>query len=87
MDKITKTKHILKSVGMPQKQQSDLCALVLLALSNVRKDVAWKAATNEWMRIHDMILFVNNNYGKDYAENSRETFRKQVLHHFLRLPS
>ena len=39
-------------------------------------------ATNEWIRIHDVIAFSNNNYGTTYAENSRETFRKQAMHHF-----
>lgn len=34
------------------------------------------------MRIHDIIQFVNSCYRVDYAENSRETFRKQALHHF-----
>lgn len=82
MDKITKAKHILEALEMPKRQQSELCALVLLALANLRKNTAWKNASNEWMRIHDIIVFVNNNYDKDYAENSRETFRKQALHHF-----
>lgn len=39
-------------------------------------------ATNEWIRIHDIIQFTNTNYSTTYAENSRETFRKQALHHF-----
>lgn len=82
MDKVTKAKQILKAVGLPNRQQSDLCALTLLALANIRKSSAWCAATNEWLRIHDIIAFVNKNYGTRYAENSRETFRKQALHHF-----
>ncbi len=39
-------------------------------------------AENEWIRIHDIIQFANKFYGATYAENSRETFRKQALHHF-----
>lgn len=42
----------------------------------------WSAATNEWIRIHDIIDFISANYGVAYAENSRETFRKQAIHHF-----
>lgn len=82
MDKITKAKHILKAIGLPARQQADLCALSLLALANIKKSSAWKTATNEWIRIHDIIAFVNKNYKTTYAENSRETFRKQALHHF-----
>lgn len=82
MDKITKAKHILRAIGLPDRQQSNLCALSLLALAYIKKSSAWYSATNEWMRIHDIITFVNKNYGTKYAENSRETFRKQALHHF-----
>ena len=82
MDKINKAKQILKAVGLPDRQQTDICALSLLALAGIKKSSAWSAATNEWMRIHDIIAFVNKNYGTKYAENSRETFRKQALHHF-----
>lgn len=82
MDKITKAQNILKAVGMPKGQQTEFCALVLLALAGIRKRTAWSAATNEWMRVHDIKQFVNTYYGKTYAENSRETFRKKALHHF-----
>lgn len=82
MDKITKAKHILNAIGLPGRQQTDLCALSLLALAGIKKSSAWSAATNEWIRIHDIIAFVNKCYGTKYAENSRETFRKQALHHF-----
>lgn len=42
----------------------------------------WSDATNEWIRIHDIIRFIANNYNVIYAENSRETFRKQAMHPF-----
>lgn len=82
MDKVEEARQLLKEVGMPDKQQSDLCCYVLLAMSNIKESDKWKSATNEWIRIHDIILFVGENYGIVYAENSRETIRKQALHHF-----
>ena len=42
----------------------------------------WETATNNWIIIHDVLVFTRENYGTDYAENSRETFRKQAMHHF-----
>lgn len=51
-------------------------------MAGVKQDTAWADAKNEWIRIHDMIQFVNTYYKTTYAENSRETFRKQALHHF-----
>lgn len=51
-------------------------------MAGVKELTPWSQAVNEWIRIHDIITFANNNYGTSYAENSRETFRKQAMHHF-----
>ena len=67
---------------MPTAQQSDLCALAVLALAKLKETDSFARATNDWIRIHDVIAFVNANYNVSYAENSRETFRKQAMHHF-----
>lgn len=82
MGKIEEAHQLLKNIGMPEKQQADLCCYALLAMAKVKEEDPWQAATNEWIRIHDIIQFVGENYGVTYAENSRETFRKQALHHF-----
>ena len=82
MDKIKKIRELLESIGMPRKQQSDICVLTILGMGNIKKRTKWNDATNEWLRIHDIIAFANKNYNVTYAENSRETFRKQALHHF-----
>lgn len=82
MDKIDEAREFLKMLGMPKAQQMDICCYVLLAMAGVKPDMEWANAGNEWVRIHDMIQFANTYYGSTYAENSRETFRKQALHHF-----
>lgn len=82
MDKIEQIREILKTIGMPKRQQTDICVLTILAMANIKKNNNWEKASNEWLRIHDIIAFANQNYGVNYAENSRETFRKQALHHF-----
>lgn len=82
MDKLETIKKLLADVGMPDKQQSDLCALTMLGLANLKEGDSFKKASNNWIRIHDVIQFINENYGVTYAENSRETFRKQAMHHF-----
>lgn len=82
MDKIEETREFLNNIGMPKAQQADICCYVILAMAGIKSDMQWKEATNEWIRIHDIIQFANSYYGTTYAENSRETFRKQALHHF-----
>lgn len=81
-NKIEETREFLEMIGMPKSQQSDICCYVILAMSGMKPDMLWSEATNEWIRIHDIIQFVNTYYGVAYAENSRETFRKQALHRF-----
>lgn len=82
MDKIQEARRFLKMVGMPKAQQAEICCYVLLAMAGVKPNMSWSEAENDWIRIHDIIQFANTNYGTTYAENSRETFRKQALHRF-----
>ena len=79
---MTEAKAILNELGMPPKQQTDLCCFALLAMANLKESDSWSAATNQWIRIHEIIVYTKENYGISYAENSRETFRKQAIHHF-----
>ena len=82
MDKISETREFLKNIGMPKQQQADICCYVILAMAGIKPEMSWNEATNDWIRIHDIIQFANTYYGTSYAENSRETFRKQALHRF-----
>lgn len=82
MLKIDEAREFLASIGMPKAQQADICALSILAMAGIKPDDKWEKASNEWVRIHDIIAFSNKYYGTTYAENSRETFRKQAMHRF-----
>ena len=82
MSKLEEAQDILSSLHVPVKQQNIVCCCVLLAMAGVRGNDSWQSATNQWIRIHDMIRFSNDFYDREYAENTRETFRKQALHHF-----
>lgn len=82
MSKLEDTKKLLAALRVPQKQQSDMCCYTLLAIAGLKNGDKWEDATNEWIRIHDVIAFTRDNYGVSYAENSRETIRKQAMHHF-----
>ena len=82
MNHLEQAKDILCQLEVSEKQQSKICQITLLALANVDKETSWQSAENPWLRIHDILVFTNEKYGEKYAENSRETFRKQALHHF-----
>lgn len=82
MSKLNDAKEILKSLQVPVKQQSVMCCYALLALAAITENSQWQDAENQWIRIHDILKFSHDNYKIAYAENSRETFRKQAMHHF-----
>ena len=81
--KIADAKQILEELGMPLAQQNERSALCLLALLNLTKDKPWKAAENPLVGITPMMEFARDYYGKRYAPNTRETFRRQTIHQFV----
>ena len=80
--KLEETRSLLNELCVPIKQQTDMCCYVFLAMANIRENDTWSAVSNKWIRIHDIIVFIKEHYGVIYAENSRETVRKQAIHHF-----
>lgn len=82
MNKLEEAKDVLKQLGMPDQQQNDISAYTLLTLANLYEDTPWSHATNEWIRIHDVLQFCAEHYNKTYAENTRETIRKDCMHQF-----
>lgn len=82
MSKLDEARDILSALQVPAKQQNTMCCCVLLAMAGLKEGQDWLSATNNWIRIHDVIAFASENYGIIYAENSRETIRKQAMHHF-----
>lgn len=74
---------ILGDVGMPKEQINERSALCLLALLNLKKTTEWKDASAPLMGITPMMDFSFKSYGKKYAPNSRETFRRFTIHQFV----
>lgn len=83
MSKIEEAQEILKALGLPQAQYNEMAALTFLAICNIKENDKWNKATRQSLGVTKGIMtFVNENYGKSYAPNTRETFRRQVLHQF-----
>lgn len=84
MDKIEQAQKILEEIGLPHAQCNEMSALTLLALCDIKPDSNWKEARKVKLGVSKGIMqFVKNHYGKDYAPNTRETFRRFVLHQFV----
>jgi BsuBI/PstI restriction endonuclease C-terminus. len=84
MSKIEEAQEILNSLGLPVAQQNEMSALTLLALCNIKESDNWAKASRQSLGVTKGVMtFVADNYGKPYAPNTRETFRRQVLHQFV----
>ncbi len=82
MGKIEQAQDILEVLGLPSAQQNEISALTLLVLAQLSENSAWKDAQNPMLRVHDILAEIKQRYGREYAENSRETVRRRVLHQF-----
>jgi adenine-specific DNA-methyltransferase len=82
MGKIEQAQEILETLGLPSAQQNEISALTLLTLAQLSEDTPWKNAKAENLRVHDILGEIKRRYGREYAENSRETIRRRVLHQF-----
>lgn len=83
MKKIKEAIDVIAALGLPQAQQNDRSALTLLALVQLRKSGSWQSLQNPMLGIRAILDFCRNDYKKPYAENSRESFRKETLHPFV----
>ena len=81
--KIEEARDILKEFGMPVAQQNERTAYCLLALVNVTPEKDWINAENPLVGITPMMSFAKKYYDKEYAPNSRETFRRFSTHQMV----
>ena len=80
MSKIDEARDILEQLGLPPAQRNDISCLTLLALCGLSEDDAWSQASKPSRTIHQILGFMRDTYGREYAENTRETVRRQVIH-------
>ncbi|MCX6594818.1 MAG: BsuBI/PstI family type II restriction endonuclease [Acidobacteria bacterium] len=74
---------ILEALGLPRAQRNHRSALCLLALVDLRPKRKWAQATSPLLGITPIMEWAREHYGKSYAPNSRETFRRQTMHQFV----
>jgi hypothetical protein len=81
---IEEAREILETLGLPPAQSNEMSALTLISLCALGPDDAWsKAARTRCTVTKGIMDYVKEKFGKAYAPNTRETFRRQVLHQFV----
>jgi hypothetical protein len=81
--KIIEAIEILTALGLPKAQRNERSAICLLALLNVTPDKSWSQAEAPLLGIRAMLDFAREQYEKPYAENTRESLRRQTMHQFV----
>lgn len=82
---IAEMQEILQSLGLEKKLLNLRSACVVMALSGLEEGTPWEEANGRSLGIHEIIACINaGSYGgKSYAENSRETVRKDTIRPLL----
>ncbi len=80
--KLHEALSIIRALGFPTAQQNERSALSFLALLNLTSRKSWAKAENPLIGITPIMSWVRENYQKEYAPNTRETFRRHSIHQF-----
>jgi hypothetical protein len=82
-NKISEALKILTDLGVPQKQQNERTSFCLLALVDIKENSEWKEAKNPLIGITPIMGFAKQFYQRNYAPNTRETFRRFSMHQLV----
>ena len=74
---------ILSQFGLPRAQINERTAYCLLALLNITPGRLWSQSESPLVGITPMMDFAREHYGKNYAPNTRETFRRFSMHQMV----
>ena len=84
MASVEEAQQILEALGLPTAQRNRMSALTLLALCGLTPETRWSAAVRRRCGVTKGVMdHVRTHYDAHYAANTRETFRRQVLHQFV----
>ena len=84
MADVDEAQEILNALGMPPAQHNRMAGMTLIALCGLTPEAVWSTAERRRCTVTKGIMdYLEEHYGTDYAPNTRETFRRQVLHQFV----
>lgn len=84
MASVEEAQDILKALGMPPAQYNQMSGMTLLALCGLTPAKPWADAKRDRCTVTKGVMdYLREHYGTEYAPNTRETFRRQVLHQFV----
>lgn len=82
-ERVEDARIVLETLGMDAERSNERSALVLLALLRLAPSESGAEAANPMLGTRAIMNFIRDEYGKDYAPNTRETVRRFTLHQFV----
>ncbi len=82
-ERVEDARIVLETLGMDAERSNERSALVLLALLQLTPSELWAEVANPMLGTRAIMDFIRDEYGKDYAPNTRETVRRFTLHQFV----
>ena len=82
-DRIDEAVSALRELGLPGAQRNERSALTLLAVLDLSPTDSWEEAAAPLIGVTPIMDWVEANYERMYAPNTRETFRRYTLHQFV----
>ncbi len=81
---VEEAQTILRALGMPPAQYNAMSGMTLIALCGLKSDSHWSEAERSGYTLTKGIMYhLREHFQMEYAANTRETFRRQVLHQFI----
>lgn len=83
--RIDEALDILTALNVPREQHNERSALTLLSLLGMTPRKAWREAEAPMLGITEMMSVFRDQFGKEYAPNTRETVRRFTVHQFVQI--
>ena len=81
--RVQAAEEVLKAMGAPRAQCNERSALTLLGLLDLAPRTPWSEAGAPLRGVTELMEWMAENYGKQYAPNTRETIRRFTLHQLI----
>lgn len=81
--RVAQAKRVLAALNFDEVRQNERSARTLLALLHLTPETPWAEATNPMLGIKAIREWIGAHFGFGYADNSRESIRKETLHQFV----
>lgn len=72
-------RSLLKELGLEPKLYNDMACYSFIAMTDMANHDSWEEATNNYIGINGIIQYLQENGLHNYAPNTRESIRKNVI--------